>query len=70
MVKLTDIQKKTDELSSEDKEGLLAYILQSLDTAPEGITDEEIKARDFDLASGAVQPISHSDFFSQVRVDL
>lgn len=69
MVKLADIQKKTDELSSEDKEGLLAYILQALDTAPEGITDEEIKSRDFDLESGSVQRVSHGEFVAQVRPD-
>ena len=69
MVKLAEIQKKTDELSPEDREGLLAYLLRSLDGAPEGISDDEVKQRDSELESGSVQPVTHGDFVAQVRSD-
>ena len=69
MVKLAEIQKKTDELSHEDREGLLAYILHSLDGAPEGISDEEVMLRDSELDAGSVQPVSHAEFVAQVRPD-
>lgn len=70
MVKLAEIQKKTDELSPEDKERLLAYILHSLDDAPEGISDEEIMLRDSELSSGTVHAVTHESFVAQVRPDL
>jgi hypothetical protein len=69
MVKLAEIQKKTDELSPEDREGLLAYLLHSLDGVPEGISDDEVKQRDSELESGSVQPVNHGDFVAQVRPD-
>lgn len=69
MVKLAEIQKKTDELSPEDRKGLLAYLLRSLDGAPESINDEEIRSRDSELNSGLVQPVSHGDFVAQACPD-
>ena len=67
MVKLGEIQKKTDELPPEDREGLLAYLLHSLNGVPEGISDEEVMLRDSELDSESMQPITHSEFVAKVR---
>jgi hypothetical protein len=58
-----------EQLSPEDKEGLLAYLLHSLHGAPQGPDDGEVIARDADMKSGAVKPLSHEDFIGQVRPD-
>lgn len=61
-----DIQKQTDELSEEDRNGLLAYLIDSLPHWPECAVDEELDQRDAEMDSGAVTPITHSEFISQV----
>ena len=67
MVRLADIQKQADELSSEDRAGLLAHLLHTLENAPEGPTDQEVIDRDRELESNEVTPISHEEFTSKVR---
>ena len=69
MVRLADIQKQADELSNEDRAGLLAHLLHTLEGAPEGPTDQEVIERDKELESGKVTPISHDEFTSKVRRD-
>ena len=66
MVQLVDIQKQAKELSEEDREGLVAFLLHGFSGAPSGPDDEEVAMRDSDMDSGAVVPISHEDFLAQV----
>jgi hypothetical protein len=66
MVQLADIQRQTEELSQEDREGLVAYLLHSLAGMPQGPDDEEVDRREAEMESGAVRPISHAEFLAQV----
>ena len=66
MVQLVDIQKQAKELSEEDREGLVAFLLHGFTGAPSGPDDEEVGRRDADMDSGAVKPISHAEFLAQV----
>jgi hypothetical protein len=66
MVQLVDIQKQAKELSEEDREGLVAFLLHGFTGAPSGPDDEEVGRRDADMDSGSVMPISHSEFLAQV----
>jgi hypothetical protein len=70
MVRLADIQKQADELSNEDRAGLLAHLLHTLENAPEGPTDQEVIERDAELESGVVTPISQEQFIHEARPDL
>jgi len=42
--------------------GLVSRLLQTLQPSDIEISDEEIRQRDRDLESGAVEPISHEEF--------
>ena len=66
MVRLLDIQHQAEKLSSEDREGLLAYLIHGLTHAPVGVDDAEILQREAEMDSGAVQPVSHREFLQQV----
>jgi hypothetical protein len=66
MVQLVDIQKQAKELSEEDREGLVAFLLHGFNGAPSGPDDEEVGRRDSDMDSGVVKPISHNEFLAQV----
>ena len=66
MVQLVDIQKQANELSEEDREGLVAFLLHGFTGAPSGPDDEEVGRRDADMDSGAVKQISHDEFVGQV----
>ena len=66
MVQLADIQKQTNELSEEDRKGLVAYLLHGLSGSPSGPNDEEVGRREVEMDSGSVTPISHAEFLSQV----
>jgi len=70
MVRLSDIQKQADELSPEDRSGLIAHLLHTLEHAPEGPTDKEVIERDAEMESGKVQPISQEQFIQETRPDL
>ncbi|MGK0238009.1 MAG: hypothetical protein ACI92G_001473 [Candidatus Pelagisphaera sp.] len=70
MVRLADIQRQADELSNEDRAGLLAHLLHTLENAPEGPTDQEAIERDAELESGVVTPISQEQFINEARPDL
>ena len=70
MVRLADIQKQADELSPEDRSGLLAHLLHTLENTPEGATDQEAIERDAELESGEVTPISQEQFISESRPEL
>jgi len=66
MVNLADIQKQADQLSQEERDGLLAYLLDALPGFPAGADDAELDRRDAEMDSGAVTPLTHSEFMSQV----
>lgn len=66
MVRLVDVQRQAKELSEEDREGLVAFLLHGFSGGPSGPDDEEVERRDADMDSGAVKPISHAEFLSQV----
>jgi hypothetical protein len=66
MAQLADIQKQAEELSEEDRKGLVAYLLHGFTDAPLGPDDDEVARRDAEMDSGAVSPISHTEFLNQV----
>ena len=66
MVHLVDIQKQTEELSEEDRKGLVAYLLHGMSGLPSGPDDEEVERREAEMDSGSVIPISHGEFLAQV----
>jgi len=66
MIRLADMQKQAKELSEEDGEGLVAYLLHGLSGVPSGPDDNEVARREEEMDSGSVTPISHAEFVSQV----
>ena len=66
MVKLLDVQKQAAELSFEEKEGLLAYLIHELPDPVMGPDDAEVLRREEKMDSGEVKPISHEEFLKQV----
>jgi hypothetical protein len=66
MVQLADIQKQATELSEEDGEGLVAFLLHGLSNVPRGPDDDEVNRRDAEMDSGEVAPITHDEFLAQV----
>jgi hypothetical protein len=66
MVRLADLQRQTEELSQEDREGLVAYLLHGLGGIPLGPDDEEVGRREEEMDSGTVATISHAEFMKQV----
>jgi len=62
MTGLLALQKQTDELSQEDREGLLVYLIHGLPGAATGPNDEEVFRREVEMDSGAVSPMSHGEF--------
>ncbi len=66
MVRLADIQRQAEELSREDREGLVAYLLHGLGGMPQGPDDEEVARREAELDSGEVKPISHAEFVAEL----
>lgn len=66
MVQLVDIKKQAKELSEEDREGLVAFLLHGFTGVPSGPDDEEVGRRDLDMDSGAIKPMNHAEFLAQV----
>ena len=66
MIQLADIQKQANELSEEDRKGLVAYLLHGFTDGPLGPDDDEVARRDAEMDSGAVSPISHAEFLDHV----
>lgn len=66
MVALAEIQRQAQELTQEEREGLVAYLLHGLRGVPLGADDEEVERREAEMDSGAVKPISHAEFLEQV----
>jgi hypothetical protein len=66
MSSLIEIQKEADQLSIEERAGLVTHLLASLPSGPLGADEEEADRRDEEMDSGAVKPISHAQFVSEV----
>jgi signal transduction histidine kinase len=66
MVRLMDVQKQAAELSFEEKESLLAFLIHELPAPLSGADDEEVLRREEEMDSGAVEAISHEEFLNQV----
>lgn len=66
MSTLIEIQKAADKLSAEERAGLATHLLASLPSGPGGADDEEADRRDEEMGSGAVEPISHARFVSEI----
>ncbi len=66
MPTLVDVQRQADTLSSEEREGLIAYLVHPLPGAPLGPDNEELGRREADLDSGEVQPLTHEEFLKEV----
>lgn len=66
MVKLADVQKQAAELSFEEKEGLLAFLIRELPGPLSRADDEEVLRREEEMDSGAVAAISHEEFLNRV----
>lgn len=66
MVQLAEIQEQTKELSEEEREALVAFLLHSMSGLPAGPDDEEVARREVEMDSDSVTPISHDDFLTQV----
>ena len=66
MVQLADVREQVRQLSREDREGLVTYLLHGLEGMPLGPDDEEVARREAEMDTGAVAPISHAEFLSQV----
>lgn len=66
MPSLRKVQEQADELSTEDRQGLLAYLIHSLPSPPLGPDDHEVMRREAEMDSGAGQAISHEEFLKQV----
>jgi len=64
---LSEIQRQADDLSSEDKESLLSYLLHGLHGAPVGADDTEVRRREEEMDSGRVATLSYEDFLLQAR---
>jgi hypothetical protein len=62
MTGLLALQKQADELSQEDREGLLTYLIHGLPCVPSGPDDEEVFSREAEMESGSVKPINHEEF--------
>lgn len=66
MVTLSELQKQADDLSSEDRVGLLHYLIERLPEVPMGPDDDELARRERDLDSGEVAGMTHDAFCREV----
>ena len=66
MQSLIHVREQVDELSAEDRQGLLAYLIHSLPSPPVGADDHEIMQREAEMDAGEVLAISHQQFLSEV----
>ena len=65
MTTLMEIQNKVDELSAEEREGLLAYLLNDI-SFDHSVSDEEVIRREQAMDEGREQTLSHEEFLQQV----
>ena len=65
MATLLEVQNEADQLSHEDRAGLIAHLINSLPNPPQGADDEEVLKREAEMDTGIVQPITHEEFLDQ-----
>ncbi|WAC20547.1 hypothetical protein OVA24_04030 [Luteolibacter sp. SL250] len=66
MATLFEVQKAADELSNEDRAGLVAHLLSSFSSCPLGPDDDEVDRREAELDSGQVTALNHAEFLTAV----
>ncbi len=66
MASLAEVQEQAAELTGEERESLLAYLIHSLRDAPLGPDDDEVKRREEEMETGAVKGLTHGEFLKQV----
>ena len=67
MSNLLDIQRQAEELSAEDREGLLAFLVRGLEKPPSGPSDDEVLEREREMDAGETATVSFDEFVSQAR---
>ena len=67
MSTLVEVQRQADALSSDERVGLIAYLVHSLPNAPLGPDDEELDRRDAEIDTGKVQVLTHEEFLKEVK---
>ena len=63
---LAEVEKQALALSEEERGRLAAALLQTLPPPGTEVPDEEVWAREEEIESGRVQPISHEEFLRRV----
>lgn len=66
MATLIKVQKEADDLTLEEKSGLIAHLLDSFPNAPAGPDDEEVARRVAEMDAGEVVPLTHEQFLSEM----
>jgi hypothetical protein len=63
---LAEVEKRALALSEEERGRLAAALLETLPPPGTEVSDEEVWAREEEIESGRVQPISHEEFIRRV----
>lgn len=66
MKSLIEVSRIADELSFEDRAGLVAHLLAGFPSAPAGPDNAELEKREAEIASGAVQLLDQAEFVRAV----
>ena len=66
MKSLLEVTMIADELSFEDRAGLVTHLLAGFPSAPAGPDDSELEKREAELASGAVTLLDQAEFLRAV----
>ncbi|MCB1231943.1 MAG: addiction module protein [Verrucomicrobiae bacterium] len=66
MPRLFEVQAQADQLSPEEKAGLVSHLLASFTEAPLGPDDEELARRIEEMDSGEVKGLTHEEFLKAV----
>jgi hypothetical protein len=66
-VTLSQIQQEAIALSERERIDLVRTLLDTLPPAGTDVSDEEVAARERELESGQVKPLSHKEFVRRVQ---
>jgi hypothetical protein len=66
---LSEIQKEAAALPERQRVDLVRALLDTLPPAGVDVSDEEVKARDQEMESGEVEPLSHEEFVHRVQAE-
>ena len=64
-----DIEHRAPELSEPERATLILSLIDTLVAPGTEVSDEEVRRRDAELATGAVQPMLHEEFGRRVCED-